>query len=346
MDELTARPQLLKQVNLSLIRKVIKAKKTATRAEIAAETNISSTTVRSLLVEMIQNEEIESIGYDESSGGRKAERYCLKPERYHGAAFCITENQLHSLITNVCGDILETSVLEVTNENYEEVIISYLDKLTAEKEIKAIGLGVPGIVRGGSFWRQDKLSNKMSKLDIGDVLQKKYGIPVVMENDLNAISIGFGICYKNEFKADSDADTTLAYIYFANDCISAGFIAGDKVLRGYSNYAGELGLVPIHEDKTLDEYLFGPITNLEYTHIVIKVLSWICGILNPQYIALSGPNLRQDCVGPISDGLSSVVPKPMFAEVIYSPDMWHDYHTGMAHLTAGKMFDDVQFVKE
>lgn len=31
-----------------------------------------------------------------------------------------------------------------------------LDVLITKKQIKAIGLGVPGIVEGGSFWKQDK----------------------------------------------------------------------------------------------------------------------------------------------------------------------------------------------
>ena len=66
MDSLTARPNILKQANLSLIRRAIKAKGTSTRAEIAIETRISSTTVRSLLSEMLENGEIESIGLDES----------------------------------------------------------------------------------------------------------------------------------------------------------------------------------------------------------------------------------------------------------------------------------------
>lgn len=73
MDTLTARPRLLKQANLSQIRRVIKRRGTATRAEIAGETQISSTTVRSLLAEMMENGEIESIGHDKSSGGRKAD---------------------------------------------------------------------------------------------------------------------------------------------------------------------------------------------------------------------------------------------------------------------------------
>lgn len=107
MDSLTARPNLLKQANLSLIRRVIKTNGSATRAEIALETRISSTTVRSLLSEMLENGEIEGIGLDESSGGRKAQRYRLNPERYHGAAFCLLDDRVIFLLVNMCGEIVE-----------------------------------------------------------------------------------------------------------------------------------------------------------------------------------------------------------------------------------------------
>ena len=82
------------------------SKRNCHRAEIAYETKISSTTVRSLLSEMMQNGEIESVGYDESSGGRKAERYGFRPNRYYGAAFCITGDQIYGLLINVCGEIV------------------------------------------------------------------------------------------------------------------------------------------------------------------------------------------------------------------------------------------------
>ncbi len=55
MDEIIARPHMLKRVNLSSIRKYIMAKGEATRIEIARQTHISSTTVRSLLTEMRRN---------------------------------------------------------------------------------------------------------------------------------------------------------------------------------------------------------------------------------------------------------------------------------------------------
>ena len=161
MDTLTARPRVLKQANLSLIRKVLKAKGTATRAEIAYETKISSTTVRSLLSEMMQNGEIESVGYDETSAGRKAERYGFRPNRYYGAAFCITGDQIYGLLINVCGEIVEKTRLEAANGDFESAITAWMDEQIKKREIKSIGIGVPGAVEGKGYWRTNEADGKL-----------------------------------------------------------------------------------------------------------------------------------------------------------------------------------------
>lgn len=345
MNTLTARPSLLKQANLSLIRKVIRTRNTATRAEIANETLISSTTVRSLLNEMMETGELEGIGYDASSGGRKAERYRFKPGRYHSAAFCISTDKIHALLVNVCGEIVDIKELDILNGDCLTPIITYLDELMSQKEIKSIGLGVPGIVEEGTFWRKNEQGALISS-DIGDIISGKYKIPVIMENDLNATAIGFGRCYEHNYPAENSTNTNMVYLHFEKGCISAGIIAGGRIIRGNTNFAGELGLIPMDNDRYLDECMADPMNDIQYVNLMVHILSWICGILNPQYIVLGGSDLRKDCISAVSDGLLGHLSKNMLAEILYSSDVWNDYHKGMAFLTAGKMFDDIHFTKE
>lgn len=347
MDTLTARPELLKQSNLTKIRKVIKSRHTATRAEIAADTRISFTTIRTLLTQMLADGEIECIGYDESSGGRKARRYRFCPDHYYGAAFCLRDHQVHCLLINVYEEIVETQILDAKNGNYVPVIMGYLDQYIPNKRIKAIGIGVPGVVDGNSYyWKKDLEDAELHKVNIGDMLAEKYGIPVVLENDMNATALGFGRCYMKEFPGETPETTNMAYLHFVEGCVGAGFISEGKIVRGYHNFAGELGLVPMENDRFLDECMSGPMDDPRYIKTIIQVIGWVCGILNPQYVALGGPDLRKDCLGAINDGISALLPSRMAAEILYAPDVWHDYYDGMAGITAAKMFEDVQFIKE
>lgn len=105
MDTLTARHQVLKRANLSLFRAALRAAGTATRSELSERTGISSTTVRALLTELMACGEAESAGWEESSGGRRAERYRLSPGRYRCAAFCITGRQVRALVIDARGEI-------------------------------------------------------------------------------------------------------------------------------------------------------------------------------------------------------------------------------------------------
>ena len=51
----------------------------ATRAEVANETNLSATTIRNLFEELEAGGEIVAGALDRSSGGRRAQRYALNP---------------------------------------------------------------------------------------------------------------------------------------------------------------------------------------------------------------------------------------------------------------------------
>lgn len=346
MDMLNARPGLLKQANLSLVRRTLRDRGTATRAEIAETTGISSTTVRTLLEELEAAGEVGAVGFDASSGGRKAQRYRLRPDRYFGAAVCMTDHRADGLVVDACGQIVEARELEAAEGGLEAAVLAFLDGVTARRDIRAIGVGVPGVVDNGCYWKKRREDYRVRRVPLGEDLARRYGVPVVLENDVKAVAVGVGKCYAREFPGEDPGETNMAYLHFDSGCVSAGFLVGGKVLHGATNCAGELGLVPVGGDRLLDEQMAQPMDDGAYIDRMIQIIGWVCGVLNPQYVAIGGPDVREDCIGPIGDGLSALLPDLMSAELLHAPDVWHDYHEGMASLTAARMFDQVQFVRE
>ena len=71
--KITGKPKFMKELNISEIKRAILKNPMITRSNIASLTNISLTTVGNILTELIRNEDIFTGGYEESSGGRKAE---------------------------------------------------------------------------------------------------------------------------------------------------------------------------------------------------------------------------------------------------------------------------------
>lgn len=343
-DNIMGKPNALKQVNLSMIRRAILEKGSATRAEIVKATNISVTTVRTLLTELQNSKELVEVGFDDSNGGRKATRYKLNKNRFFGVALCLDGECVRYLTVNICREICDTGVFAAEGDSLA-AICRFLDNLCATAEIRSIGIGVPGVVNGMGYERKNR-QGELEHDPIGEMLGSRYGVPVVLENDLNAIALGFGRCYLKSFPEERCEDVNMAYIHFDTDCLSAGFLSDGRILRGWNNFVGELGLFPVEYDKTFDDVLASPIDDSAYASLVAKLIAGICCILNPEYVALGGTAFRKDCLALITECFNGMLPQKMSPEILYAEDKWHDYFEGMAYLTAEQIFADVRLVKE
>lgn len=343
-NSILGKPSALKQVNRSMVRRAIMENGSATRAEIVAATKISVTTVRTLITELQSNNELVEIGFDDSIGGRKAIRYKLNESRFFGVAFCLDGGSIRYLIVNICGEICETGAFAAEG-NSSAAICLFLDELWAKMEIRSIGIGVPGVVTGMGYERKNA-HGELEHYPIGEMVSSRFGVPVTLENDLNAIALGFGRGYLKTFPAERWEDINMAYLHFDIDCLSAGFLSDGRILRGHSNFVGELGLFPVTNTQTLDGLLAAPLEDQDYASLVARLLAAVCCVLNPQHIALGGTGFRKDCLPLIIAYMDGALPAKMSAELSYAQDEWHDYFEGMAYLTAEQIFADVRLVKE
>jgi predicted NBD/HSP70 family sugar kinase len=345
MSELSGRPNVLKKVNSDLIKNALKNLGSATKAELARETGISLTTVGLILSALVNDSEVLNQGFDESSGGRRAERYTLNHNHSLAAALCVEGKYIDYAIGNTAGDLLEEGRIEINDAKHMLAVETLLDALTNKfNAIKCIGLGVPAAVDNGRLFTGTKLKEWYS-YNVQEYLEQKYNVPVILENDLNSIATGFAYNRLREAGLTNSSDLNMIYVHFTTDGTGAGIIANGKLVRGFSHFAGEIGFLQLGKGKTLDSIADGNYSNEEYANAVALAITAINCIVNPEYIVIGGEAFKFDTLDLISKYCSKYITENVRPEIIPVEDSRMDYISGVMYLTIENMNSGIRLIK-
>lgn len=343
MSNLSGKPQIMKRVNNGLIKQVIKERGSATNAEIVEGTGISATTVRTLLSQLILDQEIVNLRLDESSGGRRAERYALNLNNNLSLSFYIKDKNINYAVSDALGDIIENKSVKFGKNEYQEALTKFIDKMIKKYTIKSIGIGVSGVVDRGNYFSGKQL-NDWKKINIGEYIQEKYNIPTILENDLNAMAIGFSLNYIKEMKNLDIKSLNVVYINFTEDGVGAGIIANGQLVRGENNFAGEIGFMPISNQGHLEYLLSNNPDDKKYVEIVSKVITILNCIINPAFIVIGGSTLRINLIGDIKKACTTYAANNIISKIMLSEDSDKDYLQGITYLTTEFMNSDIKLV--
>ncbi|GKU25263.1 ROK family protein [Clostridium folliculivorans] len=343
MSELSGRPNILKRLNSDIIKNALKNLESATKAELVQETGISLTTVGVILSKLVEDGEVQNQGYDESSGGRRAERYTLNLNYSLAVALCVENKYIDYAVGNSAGAILEEGRVEIADTKQinavEEVLKCLIDKFAS---IKCIGIGVPAAVANGRLFTGTKLE-EWHNFNVQDYLEKKYNVPVIMENDLNAIVVGFA---NNHLKEDGASSNFLNMIYinFMTTGIGSGIIANGMLIRGFSNYAGEISFLQLGNGDNLFDAVMREHTNDEYASAIAMAIGNLSCIVNPEYVVIGGDAFEEHNLDLINEYCSNCIPENVRPKIIYAEDYREDYISGIMHLTIEEMNSGIRLV--
>lgn len=119
-------------------------------------------------------------------------------------------------------------------------LVSFLDnQIRAKKDIQNIAISFAGQVRDGVILYAPNINLK--ELYIKNYIEDKYGINVIVENDLNAASV-----YEYS-KYDNINSMVVLYVGTGFGC---GVVIGGKVLYGKDGFAGEIGHMPFRKTNS------------------------------------------------------------------------------------------------
>lgn len=105
-------------------------------------------------------------------------------------------------------------------------------------QIRAIGLGAPGMVKGGRVLHAYNIG--WEDVGIGAILRRRLRVPVFVENDCNLFALGI---HRVELKGKP---RTMAGLFLGTG-IGGGLIIEGKLYRGFNLAAGEFGQMIINK---------------------------------------------------------------------------------------------------
>ena len=109
--------------------------------------------------------------------------------------------------------------------------------------LAGVGVGIPGGVAGDGTVSMALNIGIEQPLPLGPLLASQLGVPVRVENDVNAAALGAHVRF------GCDAGSSLAYLSIGTG-LAAGFVIDGTIARGSRGAAGEIGHIPLpHGDQ-------------------------------------------------------------------------------------------------
>jgi predicted NBD/HSP70 family sugar kinase len=257
-DRNTATTSTLARVNQTAIIEALRNQGALSRQQLGSLTGLSPATINRLTAALIDDGVVVQAGQVPSTGGRPAVLL-----RYAGGSRVVAAIQLRAdrasgILVDFDGRIIlrrevdfgprlkqsgpgsasEEDTKRDQNARLEKTI-DLLDALIATAETMgtpclAAGVAVPGVVQhpDGSVGRMPELG--WSNVPLGTLMRQRTGIPVVIENDANALAFG-------EFHRGAGRGVSSLVALVLENGLGAGIITNGELHRGARAEAGEIG---------------------------------------------------------------------------------------------------------
>ncbi|NLX64929.1 MAG: ROK family protein [Clostridiaceae bacterium] len=307
----------VKQLNTNLIRTVLKDKPGKTKADIAVATGLSQATCNTILNELVLTGEVLVLEEEAFSGGRPAKRFMYNGD--YGTVICLYADNdsnrptVSYAVVNLLGVIKEEKTFYKTSIDYftiEELIGNLISKY---KNVKAAAIGIPGVVIQGRIISTCDIKG-LSDCPLSEKLQEKFDIPVTLENDMNVIALGY---YQGK---DHTGKTSVVVLSFIKDnCPGAGIIVDGYIVRGHTNFAGEISYLPFgNKAENLKD-------RKEIIDKITKTICSITAVINPETILITGTSVTEDMMNDIRENCLNFVPELHIPNIVYQADT-HEYY--------------------
>jgi predicted NBD/HSP70 family sugar kinase len=232
----------LRDVNRIAVLSLVGRQGPISRADIARRLGLSPATVTAVTRSLMEAGVIQKVDDGEPRGGRPSELLAVVASAAQAIGVKVASGRLTGVRADLDGTVRETfaAPFDERSTNPFEALASLLEPhlgATAGTRLLGVGLGVPGFVdtRTGQVeapllgWRH---------MPLGGYLTKLLELPVLVDNDVNALA-----AYEHLYGLGRAYDDFLTLTLGLG--VGAAIVSGGDLRRGGHGAAGELGHFPV-----------------------------------------------------------------------------------------------------
>lgn len=243
------RPAARTDVNRSAILAHLGAQGPASRADLARVLGVSPALITQLSRDLLTDGLITELEHSPSQGGRPARMLGVVASAGRAIGVKVSADHVAFVEVGIDGTVMRSASMP-----FDASVATFLADLTGLLErfiagndgtrLLGIGVGVPGSVDQQASGLVDSWPLGWSQVPLGSNLRRELGLPVLIENNVNALAMAerlYGVGRRHEN----------FLVVTIGSGIGAGIVADGVVLRGTAGGAGEIGHIPVLEDGPL-----------------------------------------------------------------------------------------------
>lgn len=237
----------MQEMNRALLIRLLREEGVCARANLAKKSKLKQATVTNIINDFISWGLVREVGYLVGSKGRRSVGIAINNDDYGVIGIQLARKHYGVGIYDLSGnEITRTCIQTDLKESPRQVmdgVLELTDRMLggcSERKILAIGMAVPGpySVRKGRIELMTGYDG-WSDIAIQQELEKRFDIPIFLENDANA-----GALAQYWYNTEKNQDEVLIYIA-AGQGVGAGIIHHGELIKGVLGMAGEIGHMSI-----------------------------------------------------------------------------------------------------
>lgn len=241
---------MLQGLNVALVAGLLRQHQPISRADLAERAGLARSTITGIVAQLLREGLAKETGEAESTGGRKPVLLELVADARLVAAVRITARAMTLGLADLNGRLVVRHRRALRGDRTPEEVLTQVSTWVTEMlreygagGARVLGLGVtlPGRVDHGAGLLLHSQSLGWQDVPVQADLEQRLGLPVLVENEANALGLG-----EQRHGAGGQAANLVALTL--GSTVGGGFVAGNELYRGAGGGAGELGHVQVDGD--------------------------------------------------------------------------------------------------